>query len=105
MMPPKKDPSGRRSVEAEVEVPGPPAEVWRTVATGPGIPSWFVPSTVDGRVAGATTSRFGPGMDSVGKILSWNPPHRYVVETVEEPLTVATEWTVEARSGGKCVVR
>ena len=35
-MPVKKDASGRRSVEAEVEVPGTPEEVWQAIATGPG---------------------------------------------------------------------
>lgn len=104
-MPVKKDSSGRRSVEAEVEVPGTPEEVWKAIATGPGISSWFVPSTVEERVDGAATANFGPGMESVAKIKLWDPPRRYVIETVEEPGAVATEWIVEARAGGTCVVR
>ena len=44
----KKDSSGRRSVEAEIEVPGTPETVWTAIATGPGISSWFVPAEVDG---------------------------------------------------------
>jgi uncharacterized protein YndB with AHSA1/START domain len=104
-MPVKKDPSGQRSVEAEVEVPGTPEEVWRAIATGPGISSWFVPSRVEGRVGGAVTCDFGPGMQSVATIQVWDPPRRFAAETVEEPGTVATEWIVEARSGGTCVVR
>lgn len=40
----KKEPSGQRSVQVEVEVPGTPEEVWRAIATGPGISSWFVPT-------------------------------------------------------------
>jgi len=35
----KKDASGRREVQVEVEVPGTPEEVWRAIATGPGISS------------------------------------------------------------------
>jgi uncharacterized protein YndB with AHSA1/START domain len=104
-MPVKKDPSGRRSVEAEVEVPGTPEEVWRAIATGKGLSSWFVPSTSEERVGGTATCNFGPGMESVATIKTWNPPHSFVAETVEEPGTVATEWIVEARSGGTCVVR
>jgi len=105
-MPVKKDPSGQRSVEAEVEVPGTPEEVWKAIATGPGISSWFVPSTVEERVDGTATANFGPGMESVGKIKLWEPPRMYVVETAEGPPSmVASEWTVEARSGGMCVVR
>lgn len=40
----KKDASGRRSVEVEVEVPDTPEEVWQAIATGPGVSSWFVPT-------------------------------------------------------------
>src|SRR3990170_123319 len=57
-MPVKKDASGRRSVEAEVEVPGTPEEVWQAIATGPGISSWFVPTRVEERVGGAAISDF-----------------------------------------------
>ena len=51
-MPVHRDASGNRWVQAEVEVPGTPEEVWEAIATGPGITSWFVPSQVDGRVGG-----------------------------------------------------
>lgn len=104
-MPVKKDPSGQRSVEAEVEVPGTPEEVWAAISTGPGISSWFVPSTVEGREGGSLICDFGPEMVMEGTIRTWDPPHRYVVETMEGPGAVATEWIVEARSGGTCVVR
>jgi uncharacterized protein YndB with AHSA1/START domain len=104
-MPVKKDPNGQRSIEAEVEVPGTPEEVWRAIATGPGISSWFVPSTVEERVDGNATANFGPGMESVAKIKLWDPPRRFVAETTEEPGTIATEWSVESRAGGTCVVR
>ena len=102
------DADGRRSVQAEVEVPGTPEQVWQAIATGPGISSWFVPSEVDERVGGKAVSNFGPGMESVGTITAWEPPRRFIVDTPaygeEEPAT-ATEWTVEARDGGTCVVR
>ena len=104
-MPVKKDPSGHRSVEAEVEVPGTPEEVWAAIATGLGMSAWFVPSTSEERVGGTATNNFGPGMESVATIKEWNPPKSFVAETEEEPGRVATEWTVEARAGGKCVVR
>lgn len=108
----EKDGSGRRSVSAEVEVPGPPEEVWDAIATGPGISAWFVPSSVDGRAGGKTVSHFSPdgSMDAVAEITEWEPPHRYVAESgqgtgEEGPGIVATEWLVEAREGGSCVVR
>lgn len=101
----KKEPNGRRSVQVEVEVPGTPQEVWQAIATGPGVSSWFVPTEVDER-AGTVTMDFGPGMRSVAKMTAWDPPRRFAAESSwgNSPM-VATEWTVEARSGGTCVVR
>jgi uncharacterized protein YndB with AHSA1/START domain len=104
-MPVRKDPSGQRAVEAEVVVPGTPDEVWAAIATGPGMSAWFVPSTSEERVGGIATNNFGPGMESIATIREWNPPRSFVAETEEEPGRVATEWTVEARGGGTCVVR
>src|SRR5262245_6329517 len=104
-MPVKKDASGNRSVEAEVQVPGTPEEVWRAIATGKGVSSWFVPSTIEERVGGTAVTNFGPGMESVATITAWNPPRSFVAETQEGPGKVATEWHVETRTGGTCVVR
>ena len=104
----KKDASGRRQVQDEVEVPGTPDEVWRAIATGPGISSWFVPTRSEERAGGQVVSNFGPGMDCPSTITLWEAPKRFVAEgTMGLPgsPTVATEWSVEARAGGKCVVR
>jgi uncharacterized protein YndB with AHSA1/START domain len=108
MMPVKKDAAGRRFVQAEVEVPGSPEEVWQAIATGPGLSSWFVPAKVDGRVGGVVNLNFGPGMDSVSTITAWDPPRRFAADSNDmgpDAPTVATEWIVETRSGGTCVVR
>jgi uncharacterized protein YndB with AHSA1/START domain len=108
-MPVKIDDTGRRSVEAEVAVPGTPEEVWQAIATGPGISAWFVPSQVEERVGGAVVCNFGPGMESLSTITEWEPPHRFVAESRDDmgpdDPTVATEWSVATRSGGTCVVR
>ena len=83
----KKDASGRRSVQVEVEVPGTPEEVWRAIATGPGISAWFVPAVFaekDGKPVSLSLS-FGPGMDSVSKITAWDPPHRFAAEGEAAP--------------------
>jgi uncharacterized protein YndB with AHSA1/START domain len=104
----KKEASGRRSIQVEVEVPGTPEEVWQAIATGPGISSWFVPTRSDERAGGQVVSNFGPGMDCPATITLWEAPQRFVAEgSMGAPgsPTVATEWTVEARAGGKCVVR
>jgi uncharacterized protein YndB with AHSA1/START domain len=105
-MPVKKDKDGQRSVEAEVEVPGSPEEVWRAIATGKGISSWFVPTSVEERVGGTAVSSYGPGMDAPVTITKWNPPLSYVAEAEQEGMgKLATEWIVEARGGGMCLVR
>lgn len=104
----KKEPSGRRSVQVEVEVPGTPEEVWRAIATGPGVSSWFVPTRMEERQGGEIVSNFGPGMDCPATITAWEPLKRYVAEGEMGPPgspKVATEWTVETRAGGKCLVR
>ena len=108
-MPVKRDAEGRRYVAAEAEVPGTPEEVWQAIATGPGISSWFVPTQVEERAGGVTTSSFGPGMDSHATITAWDPPRRFIAESRDDMgpdgPAVATEWSVEARAGGTCVVR
>jgi uncharacterized protein YndB with AHSA1/START domain len=108
-MPVKIDDSGMRSVQAEVEVPGTPEEVWRVIATGPGVSAWFVPCEVEERVGGAVVCNFGPGMESLSTITAWEPPHRFVADSRDDlgpdDPTVATEWSVQARSGDTCVVR
>jgi uncharacterized protein YndB with AHSA1/START domain len=103
----KKEANGRRSVQVEVEVPGTPEQVWQAIATGPGVSAWFVPTEIDGRVGGVETTHFGGGMDSDSTITEWDAPHRYVKEGSWGPKAppVATEWTVEARGGGTCIVR
>jgi hypothetical protein len=83
--------------------------VWQAIATGPGVSSWFVPSAIDGRIGGEITMDFGPGMESHATITAWHPPHRYTAESRDDMgpngPTLATEWIVEARDGGACLVR
>lgn len=106
----KKEASGRRSIQVEVEVPGTPEEVWQALATGPGISAWFVPATFEeeGGKPVAVTLDFGPAMDSRSVVTAWNPPHRFAREGsgwVPGSPPIATEFIVEARAGGTCVVR
>jgi len=104
-----KESSGRRSVQVEVEVPGTPEEVWQAIASGPGISSWFVPAEFeerDGKPVAAKLN-FGPGMESRSAVTAWDPPRMFVAQGEgwggAPPL--ATEWNVEARAGGVCIVR
>lgn len=96
-----------RSIEVEIEVPGTPEEVWRAVATGPGISSWFVPHTIEEREGGEGVASFGPGpeMQIPGRVAAWEPPTRFVTDGGEGVEGLAFEWLIEARDGGTCIVR
>jgi len=103
-----KDASGRRTVQLELALPATPEEVWRAIATGPGISSWFAPTDVEEREGGAVAFQLGPGMDSVGRVTSWEPPRRFAYEERDwapNAPPLATEFTIEASSGSTCVLR
>ena len=106
----KKEASGRRSIQVEVEVPGTPEEVWQAIASGPGISAWFTPAEFeerDGKPV-AVKLNFGPGMESRSVVTAWDPPRMFAKEgdgwfPGSPPILI--EWSVEARAGGVCVVR
>ena len=106
----KQEANGRRSLQVEVEVPGTPEEVWQAIATGPGISSWFVPTTFeerDGKPV-AVTASFGPGMEARSEITAWDAPRMFANKSegwMPGSPPMASEWSVEARGGGICIVR
>jgi len=107
-MPVKKDDSGRRWVEMELIVPGTPEQVWQAMATGPGNTAWFTRTTIDEHVGGTIHFDMGDNGESRGEVTVWEPPARFgYVERdwAEGAPPVATEITVTARSGDRCVVR
>lgn len=105
----KQEANGRRSVAVEFEVQGTPEEVWQAIATGPGISSWFVPAEFEERDGKPVTMKlkFGPGMEPSAAITAWDPPRRYAGQNEgwggSPP--IATEWQVEARASGMCLIR
>jgi uncharacterized protein YndB with AHSA1/START domain len=106
----KKEASGRRFVQVEVEVPGTPEEVWQAIATGPGISSWFVPAEFEERDGKPVAVKldFGPGMESRSAVTAWDPPRMFAAEApgwAPGSPVIADQWSVEARGGGICVVR
>jgi len=100
----------RRSDEVAGEVPGTPEEVWEAIATGPGISAWFVPTELEEREGGAVVFHLGLD-DAPATITGWEPGRRlayeeaWPVEEGAEPVTLATEFLIEARAGGTCIVR
>jgi uncharacterized protein YndB with AHSA1/START domain len=97
-----------REISFEVEVHGTPEQVWEAIATGPGISSWFVTTEIAGD---KMTQHHGNGFDQTSDVVAFEPPHRFAYTDDfqptpdSEPSVVATEFLVEARSGGTCVVR
>ena len=102
-------------MELAIELPGTPEQVWRAIATSEGITSWFIPTEVEERQGGAIVTHMGPDAESPGTVTGWDPPRRFAYEEPDwaslvgregAPVTpLATEFLVEAQSGGTCVVR
>ncbi len=106
----KKEASGRRSVQIEVEVPGTPEQVWQAIATGPGLSAWLVPAVIDERDGRPVAIKldFGAGMEAISTVTAWEPPHRWAAQSDgwgPGAPAIAHEWSVEARDGGNCIVR
>jgi uncharacterized protein YndB with AHSA1/START domain len=104
--------TGERRIEVQAEVPGTPEQVWEAIATGPGITAWFMPAEVDGRPGGEIVHRHEPGTATPGTVTAYDPPHRFAYEEhgwipdgEHAGAVTATEFLVEARGGGACVVR
>jgi uncharacterized protein YndB with AHSA1/START domain len=97
-----------RRIEFELEVPGTPEQVWDAIGTGPGISSWFVPAEIEGD---RMLQHHGPGFETDAEITAADRPRRFAYASSFQPgpdapeALVATEFLVEARSGGSCVVR
>lgn len=100
-------------LEFSVEVPGTAEQVWQAIATAKGMTAWFLPTEMEEREGGALRFIMGPEMGSSGHVTGWEPPRRIVYEEdwaalmgkdpdSLSPLT--SEFLVEARSGGTCVV-
>jgi uncharacterized protein YndB with AHSA1/START domain len=102
-------------LEFSVEVPGTPDEVWAAIATAAGMSAWFVETDVEERLGGAICFHMGPGAESRGTVSGWDPPRRFEITEPDwaglagrpdAPVTpMLSEFLVEARSGGTCVVR
>ena len=106
----KKDASGRRSVQIELQVAGTPEDVWQAIATGPGISSWLMPAEFEERDGKPVVLKldFGSGGEHRSKVTVWDPPRVFGGETdglVPGSPSVATEWRIEAQAGGTCVLR
>ena len=87
-------------LDLEIEVAATPEQVWQAISTGPGISAWFMPAEVEGR---RITFHHMAGGSSDAEVTEAEAPRR--LRFTEGDGTQATEFLVEARSGGTCVVR
>lgn len=93
---------------SEVEIAASPGEVWEAITTASGSAAWSFPADVEPREGGAVRLHRGPfAPDASATVTAWEPPHRFAYEqraAAPDPAT-ATEFLVEARERGSCVVR
>lgn len=105
------DVQGRRSVQAYVLVGGSLAQIWDAIATGPGITSWHVPTSLvppEGGIGSEVRANLSAENVFVATVTSWEPASKFTTESHdlgENAPVVSTEWSVERRSGGKFLVR
>jgi len=100
--------------EVELTVPATPEQVWHAIASADGISAWMLPTELDAREGGVVKFDMGPEMSSVGKVTGFEPSRRFAYEEdwaslaghpTEGVTPLLTEFLVEAKSGGTCVVR
>jgi uncharacterized protein YndB with AHSA1/START domain len=114
--------------ESTVEVAATPDQVWEAIATADGISAWMVPTRLDPRVGGEISFEHS-GTRSTGVVTDYTPHRRFAYEEpwpmteamrewaahvagheitdadLSSVSTIATEFLVEAESGGSCVLR
>lgn len=100
--------------ELSLEVPGTADQVWQAIATASGISAWMCPTEGEPGPGGTITFDMGPEASSTARITGWEPGRRLEYEEDWASLMghagaavtpLATEFVVETRSGGTCVVR
>ena len=105
-------------MERTYEVTATPEQVWDAIATADGIAAWMVPTRLDPQVGGEVSFDLG-GFVSTGVVTDYTPNQRFAYEepwpvedhmpTAQHDLSalspIATEFLIEAASGGSCVIR
>lgn len=101
-------------IDLELEVPVTLEQVWHAIATEDGLAAWMMPADFEARVGAELAFHMGPDVSSHGQVTAVDPGRRLVYEEDYATLTghegadvspLVTEFVVEARSGGTCVVR
>ncbi|MCT2582827.1 SRPBCC family protein [Actinophytocola gossypii] len=90
----------------QVELDASPEEIWRAIATGPGIDSWFMGRNEVDAAHGAVRQSFGDFQPEY-RIAGWEPMWRLAYGTDEAPdgRFVAYEFLIEGRDRSSTVLR
>lgn len=105
-------------MERTYDVVATPEQVWEAIATADGISAWMVPTRLDPQVGGEVSFDLG-GFRSIGVVTDYTRNRRFAYEepwpsepgmpTADLDLSavtpIATEFLIEAASGGSCVIR
>lgn len=94
-------------VREEITLDATPEQVWKAIATGPGIDSWFMGrNEIDPRLGGKVTVSL-PGFSMESRVTAWEPGQRLATRTEENPdgTFMAFEYLIEGREGGSTVLR
>jgi uncharacterized protein YndB with AHSA1/START domain len=101
------DDPNERTLRIETEIGATPEQVWKAISEAEGIMSWFAPEArVTPGEGGRIFLSFGPGMEGEAPIRVWEPGRRLVwIEGEGAPRERRVEFEIEARDGGKSVLR
>ncbi len=94
-------------VTGDVALDATPDEVWKAIATGPGIDTWLMGrNEVEPREGGKTRMTMGD-MTQEGTVTAWDPGNRFASRGAEGPdgSIHAFEYLIEGREGGGTVLR
>ena len=101
-----------RDIELSVELDASPEDVFRAVTVGTEIAKWLAPearaTAPDGEKKGSIWISWGEGMSVEHEIDIFDPPKRIRHPSGKNGETKAplyAEWSIEARAGGKTVLR
>lgn len=102
-------------LERTFELPGTGQQVWDAIATAKGLSSWFLPTDLEERQGGAIVTHMGEDESSAGTVVRWEPTTRFAYEEPDwaammghagaAVTPLVSEFLIEARSGGTCVLR
>ncbi|HEY0638043.1 MAG TPA: SRPBCC domain-containing protein [Pseudonocardiaceae bacterium] len=89
-----------RRMEIEVALDATVEQVWGAIATGPGISSWFVPTTVVEELGGLMRQDFGSGFVADGEVTAWEPGRRFAYRAKDPDGDVAGGGAVGGEATG-----